>query len=107
MPAKGCVRPVLAPAQAWVRAGVWRRSGAFLLEGLAFVSRLLFAAQRQTKRLAECSGSIPPWVGIVIRAFSGIIRLSSLFSSLGACALSYGDPDGVTKSAAQCEYDFA
>ena len=33
-------------------------------------SRLLFDAQRQTERLAECSVPIPPWVGIDIRALS-------------------------------------
>ena len=33
-------------------------------------SRLLFDAQRQTERLAECFVPIPPWVGIAGSAFS-------------------------------------
>ena len=43
---------------------------AFLSECLAFGSRLLFAAERQTGRLARRCVPIPPWVGIAIRAFS-------------------------------------
>ena len=57
-------------------------------------SRLLFDAQRQTERLAECSVPIPPWVGIAISAFSMAVRLSDLVDSLRACAFLYGDPDG-------------
>ena len=56
-------------------------------------SRLLFDAQRQTERLAECSVPIPPWVGIAIRAFSDVAWLSNLAGSLRAWAFSYGDPD--------------
>ena len=43
---------------------------AFLSECLAFGSRLLFAAERQTGRLARRCVPIPPWVEIAIRAFS-------------------------------------
>ena len=57
-------------------------------------SRLLFDAQRQTERLAECSVPIPPWVGIAISAFSMAVRLSDLVDSLRACAFLYGVPDG-------------
>ena len=57
-------------------------------------SRLLFDAQRQTERLAECSVPIPPWVGIAISAFSMAVRLSDLVGSFRACAFLYGDPDG-------------
>ena len=60
-------------------------------------SRLLFAALRQTERLAICSVPVPPWVGIAIRAFSMAVRLSDLVGSFRACAFLYGDPDGVTK----------
>ena len=42
----------------------------FLSKCLAFGSRLLFAAERQTGRLARRCVPIPPWVGIAIRAFS-------------------------------------
>ena len=37
---------------------------------------------RQTERLAECFVPIPPWVVIVIRAFSRVIRLSGVYVSL-------------------------
>ncbi len=77
-PAKGGVWPVLAPAGAFVRAGVWRRGAVFLLRRCMFGSRLLFAAQRQTGRLAICFVFVPPWVGIAGSAFSrrgGVIGL--------------------------------
>ena len=78
-------------------------------------SRLLFAAWRQTGRLAGCSVPVPPWVVIAIRAFSRVIRLSGLVSSLRACTFLYGDPDGEredgetrgTESAARRRYIFA
>ena len=42
----------------------------FLSVCLAFGSRLLFAAWRQTERRAECCVPIPPWVEIADSAFS-------------------------------------
>ena len=60
-------------------------------------SRLLFAAWRQTGRLAGGCVSIPPWVEIAGSAFSMAVRLSDLVGSFRACAFLYGDPDGVTK----------
>ena len=42
----------------------------FLSKCLAFGSRLLFAAERQTGRLARRCVPIPPWVGIAGSAFS-------------------------------------
>ena len=40
VPARCCVRPVIAPAGAFVRAEVWRRGAAVLLRRFAFGSRL-------------------------------------------------------------------
>ena len=57
-------------------------------------SRLLFDAQRQTERLAECFVPIPPWVGTASSAFSKAIRLSNSVGSLRDCAFLCGDPDG-------------
>ena len=57
-------------------------------------SRLLFDAQRQTERLAECFVPIPPWVGIANSAFSKAMRLSHSVGSLRDCTFSGGDPDG-------------
>ena len=48
--------------------------------------RLLFAAERQTGRLAVSCVSIPPWVGIAISTFSNVVRLSDFVGSLWACA---------------------
>ena len=56
---------------------------------------------RKKRRLAGCYVSIPPWVGIASRAFSNVIRLSNLLSSLQACAFLSGDPDGGTESTAR------
>ena len=43
-PARRCVWPVLAPAQAWVRAGVWRRGGwdSVGMSGVRFTPALRF-----------------------------------------------------------------
>ena len=41
------------------------------------------------------------WVEIAIRAFSNVMRLSNLLSSLQACAFLSGDPDGGTESTAR------
>ena len=60
-------------------------------------SRLLFAAQRQTDRLAICCVPIPAWVEIAFRAFSNVVRLSGVLGSLWACAFFAGDSDGVTE----------
>ena len=108
-PAKGYVWPVLAPAEGLVRAGTVLRGGAVLLRRaapglclslrfccnvlpsvhagyavlskcLAFGSRLLFDAERQTGRLAVSCVPIPPWVEIAIRAFS---RRSSVICLCG------------------------
>ena len=61
---------------------------------------------RKKRRLAGCCVSIPPRVGIAIRAFSDAVRLSDFVGSLQACAFLYGDPDGETESAARCGYAF-
>ena len=63
--------------------------------GMSYVrSRLLFAAWRQTGRLAGGCVSIPPWVEIAGSAFSMAVRLSCFVGSLRACAFLCGDPDG-------------
>ena len=93
-PAKGGVWPVLAPAGAFVRAGVWRRDAVFLLRRCMFVSRLLFAAQRQTGRLAICCVPIPARAGSPVVRSRGGVGLSGLFGSFEDCAFLCGDPDG-------------
>ena len=67
---------------------------AVLLPRLVFVSRLLFAAGRQTGRLAMCCVPIPPWVGIAIRAFSKAMRLSGFVGSLRERRLFMAIPTG-------------
>ena len=97
-PAKGCVWPVLAPAEGIVRAGGCSAGGMrFVRGGLRsfYAGRALLGClvlvrarhtflpkcfmldhacclphERQTGRLAICSVPIPPWVVIAIRAFS-------------------------------------
>ena len=127
-PAKCCVWPVIAPAQAWVRAGAVLRGFAFLsprfaigswlalrflsrrfasahgwpcgsVAAFCLGSRLSFSSLRKKKRPAICCVPIPAWVGIAIRAFSSVVRLSGGVSSLWACAFLYGDPDGVRRNA--------
>ena len=66
-------------------------------------SRLLFAAWRQTGRLAGGCVSIPPWVEIAGSAFSMAVRLSGFVGSLRACAFLYGDPDGERKGRGNAE----
>ena len=83
----------------------------FLSICLAFGSRLLFAAERQTGRLARRCVPIPPWVEIAIRAFSSrraVIGLgwftSGLYVSLGRSRrrfprqVSDGDPEEVQEA---------
>ena len=66
-------------------------------------SRLLFAAWRQTGRLAGGCVPIPPWVEIAGSAFSMAVRLSGFVGSLRACAFLYGDPDGDRKGTRETE----
>ena len=66
---------------------VWRT---FLLERFAFGSRLLFAAQRQTGRLAEGCVPVSPWPHRRFVRFRAFMRSSYMACSLLVCAL----PDG-------------
>ena len=57
-------------------------------------------SERQTGRLAICSVTIPPWVEIAIRAFSGCRAVIGLgwFTS-GLRVFCGGDPDGERRDA--------
>ena len=113
-PAKRCVWPDLAPAQALVGAGAVRRGAVVLSRrfdlGLCLPSRFCrgvcvrftpvsFPLSGKERRLAMCCVSILPWVGIAIRAFSNDVRLSDVVGSLRVCVLLYGDPDGGRRDA--------
>ena len=161
-PAKRCVWPVLAPAQACVRArerrrqfgirnrgagderarrsvsvvaicprfmpGVavlsrrfaigarpalhlWRgglpsaraRRGGFVA-AFAIGSRLLFAAWRQTGRLAISCVSVPQGRDRHLCVLAVLVRLSDIAGSLRVCAFLYGDLDGVTGDAGERGY---
>ena len=67
---------------------------AFLLERFMLVSRLLFAAERQTGRLAICFVSIPRGSGSPLVRSHDSVRLSDLAGSLWNCAFLCGDSDG-------------
>ena len=61
----------------------------------ALGSRLLFAAWRQTGRLAMPCVSIPPGRDRHSCVLAALARLSALAGSLRVCAFICGDPDGV------------
>ena len=69
-PAKGCVWPVIAPAEGIVRAGDGLPGDAFLSRRFAFDHACCLPPERQTGRLAGGCVPIPPWVGIAGSAFS-------------------------------------
>ena len=71
-----------------------RRVVAFLLESFMLVSRLLFAAERQTGRLARGCVSIPRGSGSPLERSQDSVRLSDLAGSLWNCAFLCGDSDG-------------
>ena len=114
-PAKGCVWPVIAPAQAFVRAGAGLRGDAVLLKCfelglcLSYVSIEMFdvrptPAVCRTRQTGTACGRLRSYsarVEIAGRAFSNVMRLSNLLSSLQACAFFSGDPDGGTESTAR------
>ena len=110
-----CVRLMSVVRFYWDVLAFVRACHTFLSGCLMFDHACCLPPVRQTERLAECFVPIPPWVVIAIRAFSRVIRLSGLVSSLRACTFLYGDPDGEredgetrgTESAARRRYIFA
>ena len=73
------------------RTGLWKSIAAFCSSHACCLLRA-----RQTGRFAMCCAFCSARVGIAIRAFSYVVRLSGAFGSLWDCAFLYGDPDRVT-----------
>ncbi len=77
-----------------MRTGLWKSIAAFCSSHACCLPR-----ERQTGRLAMCCAFCSARVGIAIRAFSYVVRLSGVFGSLWDCAFLTGDPDRVTTGA--------
>ena len=89
------------------RTGLWKSIAAFCSSHACCLPRA-----RQTGRFAMCCAFCSARVGIAIRAFSYVVRLSGVFGSLWDCAFLTGDPDRVTagaymkRNAAMCGVPF-
>ena len=127
-PAKGCVWPVIAPAEGIVRAGAVLRGDAALVRGAAFVlcrscvsigmscarsrpsyvpaevfyarSRLLFAAYAPNRTACGMLRSYSA-VGRDRHSYvlESLVRLSRMVGLIWACAFPYGDLDGGRRDA--------
>ena len=69
----------------------------FLLRGLAFGSRLLFAACAPNRTACGMLRFYSARVGIAIGTFSNVVRLSDFVGSLRASAFLCGDSDGAPR----------
>ncbi len=97
-PARCCVWPVIG-RQGRGCAHIGECGVAFLLPRLASDHACCLPQSAKQDGLRGVAFLFPQWVGIAIRAFSDVVRLSGLDGSLQDCAFPVGDSDGVTTGA--------